>query len=121
MYLKRVRTIAFLLTFGISLPLFFFSHTWAFGFLLGGFSSIAGFEMIRWAGQKANLVHLKRALLVSRILRMLLYAASLIISLIFPAFFNFYCLFFGFFVIKLAIVVIQYFMKGFDSNEYFDG
>ena len=121
MYLKRVRVIAFLLTFGISLPLLFFSYTWTFGFVLGGLASIAGFEILRFAASRAKVEHLKRSLLRARIVRMLVYAFSLIISLLLPAFFNFYSLFFGLFVIKLSIVVIQYFMKGFDSNEYFDG
>ncbi len=120
MYFKRVRRIGFVLTFVIAIPLFFIRHTFAFGFIFGGLISILCFEILKFTGQKARLDKLKRSLVLSRILRMSIYAASLTISLVFPAIFNFYCLFFGLFVIKLSIVVNQYLMKGIDSDGYFD-
>lgn len=120
MFFRRVRWVALTLTFGISLPLFFIQLPIALGFILGGLTSLLCFEILRLTAQKAKKERLKRSLLTSRILRMLIYAGSLVISLLIPAYFNFYSLFFGLFVIKLTLVVIQYFMKGFDSNEYFD-
>lgn len=120
MFFKRVRWVALILTFGIAIPLFFVRLPLALGFVLGGLTSLLCFEVLRMTAQRAKVERLRRSLFGSRIVRMVIYALSLIVSLILPAYFNFYGLFFGLFVIKLSIVVIQYFMKGFDSNEYFD-
>lgn len=120
MFFKRVRKVALIVTFGIAIPLFLIQMPLGLGFALGGLTSLLCFEILRTTTQKAKIERLRRSLVGSRIVRMLIYASSLIISLILPSYFSFYSLFLGLFVIKLSIVVVQYFMKGFDSNEYFD-
>lgn len=120
MYFKRIKIISLIFTIVIAIPLSFIKLKYGLGFLLGGLVSILGFILLIKTGTKAETSTLKKSLKRSRLLRMLIYGLSLIISLIFPEVLNIYSLFLGLFVVKLAIVVNQYFKKGLDNNEYFD-
>ena len=108
---RKIRILSFSITLIISLILLIFNYTWCLGFLLGGASAMLGFEMISFTVYKSKPESLKANLISSRIIRMIMYGGVITLGILTPHF-NVICMALSFFVVKMAIILLDKFKKG---------
>ena len=108
---RKIRLLSFTITLIISLILLIFDYSWCLGFLIGGTSAMLGFEMIAFTVYKSNNNSLRGNLIISRILRMIMYGGVIALGIL-TTHFNWICIVVGFFVVKMAIILLDKFKKG---------
>lgn len=108
---RKIRILSLSITVVISLILLIFDYSWCLGFLVGGTSSMLGFEMIVFTVYKSKSSSLRGNLITSRILRMILYGLVILLGIMSPAF-NLVCIAVSFLVVKVTIILLDKLKKG---------
>lgn len=108
---RKIRILAISITLGVSLVLLIFHYSYALGFLLGGLSSIIGFEIITLTVNKSKIESLKKWLIISRILRMIMYGSFITLGILFGDVINLVAMVIAFMVVKLSIILLDKFKK----------
>ena len=70
-----------------------------------------GFEIINYTITKSNNGSLRANLIISRILRMVMYGGLIILGILTP-YFNLVCMVLAFLVVKMSIILLDKFKKG---------
>jgi len=100
------------------LLVFWPQFNYALGFAAGSLVSLLGFEILKWFGMHGSMAFLRGGLLLNRVIRMSLYAGVMILAMLFPETLHIIPLFFGFFVLKLSLVLTYRRKKGMGSREH---
>lgn len=100
------------------LAIFWPSYAYALGFVVGAAASLLGFEILRWFAMNSSMAFLRGGLVINRLIRFSLYGGVMVLALLFPQILNIIPLFFGFFVLKLSLVLTNRRQKGMGSREH---